>query len=131
MNTEYKTRLRVNDYIAATGALMEKVSSVRDKVKSRTDISREESMYLYAFEQINSLGQGEQNESFSGAYWQWVKLITFGEIAFESDRYSDWHEARIVNAHERLVKLSGAPNDPRYLSAAQSFRRTGGIRIRI
>ncbi|MEK7105790.1 MAG: hypothetical protein AAB895_00345, partial [Patescibacteria group bacterium] len=114
-----------------TGALMKKVSSVRDKVKSRTDISREESMYLYAVEQMQALGSGEQNESASNAFWQWVKWITFGEIAFESGRYSDWHEVRISNAHNRLVELSRTPNDPKYLSAAQRFRRSGEIKPRI
>ena len=132
MNKEFKTRLKVNNYIEATRKLMGRgVQDVVDEVRGRTDIPSEESMYLYAAEQISKLDKLDGIESVASAYWQWVRLVTIGEIAFGSNTYSDWHEVRIKNAHDRLSELSRPLGDPRYLSAAQSFRRYGGIRIQI
>ena len=127
MKKEYKAWLISDHYMnAATALFDENVDLLPTRYKNRenTNQSKEEFLLTYALEKISELDGMDGLEGVRTAYWNWVKMVTLGDVAWNGgSNYTDWHYSRAQNAYNKLSELAREPETKPILKAAKKFNQ--------
>ena len=126
MKREYKNWLVADHYMSAAMALhTQGVDDLPGRYINRGAESSttllEEFLLTYALEKVAELSEVDHADNLLMAYWQWVKVVTAGDVAWNGGyKKTQWHYDQATEAYGILEKIEGAEKI-QVLAAADAF----------